>query len=151
MNAASESSNHVVSVGAGGVELDLTDSELTDAAPLVVHATISTRSVVEFHNDPYLPAGWESDEGTARMVNGGGKQVKWQTNITSWLKGSSATSIWVVRGIEGVHFSAAASEGGLNPNEIGYDPQPGDSVKLWLSPDTWFNQDHFILLKAALL
>lgn len=127
-----------------GFGVNLSDADLTARAPLVIEGQVATEETLALRDDPYLPAGWESDPETADMVNSGFRHTVWTVNVQLWLKGTSATTIRAVRAASGGEYGldAAAPPGGVLP-------KPGSKYRMWLEPDPWFQQNHYILVRAV--
>lgn len=132
-----------------GLEAPLTDEALSARAPIIVIGLVTSKSGVKFIDDPYLPSGWESDEDMARMVEGGAGNTKYAVNVTSTIKGSTASQLWGVRGGDGVGADdVGVMVAGAGPPAIGVDPEPGYNYKFWLEPYEWFGQEHYVVLRA---
>lgn len=143
-NSATVGSGGTGSVAVSGLEAPLTDEALSVRAPIILVGLVTSKSSVKFIDDPFLPAGWESDEDLAKMVEGGAGNVKYAVNVTSTIKGATASQVWAVRGADGEGVTTA----GAGPPAVGVDPEPGSNYKFWLEPYEWFGQEHYVLLRA---
>lgn len=132
-------------IHADGLQAPFTDAQLDAAAPVIVLGQVVSRAVVALRDDPYLPPGWEIDPEKSVFVSNGAKRIKWRVAVSTWVKGASGPSeIWVVRGTGGDKIGVGDSA--LPPGQL--DPVPGQHVRLWLEPEPWFQQDHYVLVRA---
>lgn len=134
-----------------GLRANLNNEQLTERAPIVLRGAVLSREVVALADDPYLPPGWELDRDERLMVEGGASHVKWQVAVDELLKGQVADLIWMVRlasSGDNIRLEGEADPFSL-ANVIGVDPSPNEKVLLWLEPDPWFGQNHFIVVRAA--
>lgn len=122
-----------------GLEANLSLEELTSRVPLVVEATVNSRALVPSRDDSFLPKGLT--EGGRKLVDAGYQRIKWDVSVDTWVKGESAHALHVVRGINGDEVSLS---GDAEFSEIA----AGGRFKLWLEPDDWFGQNHFVLVEA---
>lgn len=132
-------------IHAGGLQAPLTEAELDAAAPVIVLGQVLSRKVVALRDDPYLPPGWENDPEESVFVSKGAKRIKWRVAVSTWVKGDPGPpEIWVVRGTDGEEIGGGGSA--LPPGQL--DPVSGQHVRLWLEPEPWFQQDHYVLVRA---
>lgn len=123
------------------------DVTLTAQVPIVVVANVISKQDIALRDDPFLPPGWEQDSERTRFVTGGIAWTKWRMDVTSFIKGQTAPSIWAVLGLnEDYTVGAIGPPGGSN-----HVPAVGEVVQLWLLPETWFNQEHYVLVRAKRL
>lgn len=128
--------------GGGGKTAIMPDEELTAVVPLVVTADVLSEQIVALRDDPFLPSRWEAEPSKAQLVRGGAGLVKWEVKITSWIKGTSASRIWVTRGTGGTSIMVESE----NDRFV---ISTGKKYRFWLEPHTWFGQDHWILVRAV--
>ena len=121
------------------------DVELTAQVPIVLVADVVQEQEISLADDPFLPAGWEADTEKALSVNSGSTRVKWRMNVVQHIKGSTASPVWIVTAAGDDMVDAVGPPGGSN-----YVPKVGDQVEVWLVPDPWFGQEHYILVRAKL-
>lgn len=140
------SSSQGPEVSIDGLGAKLTDEQLTARAPLVVEGLVSARDIVALADDPSLPP--IADEETRQIVQSGKRRIKWQVTVQKWTKGNSPAEIIAVRGLseEDVHSADLPEEGSLPSEFSGI--EAGKKYTMWLEPDEWFKQDHWILVRA---
>lgn len=127
------------------MQIELTDDQLTENASLVIDGTVSTSEIVTLCDDPFLPAGWEDDGETQRMVDAGFALAKWRIHVHAVVKGRSVPEMWAVRGVGG---AGVWIEGQDDGRALFNAVIAGRQYRMWLEEDAWFGHNHWILLRA---
>lgn len=131
-----------MSVGAGGLRAPnamLTEDFLTEHSDAVVDATVLSRDVLRYADDPFLP-----DDRTPlfdSLVRGGAREAKWHVRVTETRKGSPPSPLWIQMPLRGRSVSTGGLACATCLDRLGV----GETYRFYLLANPPFGSRHFFL------